>query len=345
MAVRIYDIAKKLGMESKQVLAFAKELGIKEAKVPSSSLDKITAEFIEEKLEPFRPAKPAPGIEAPAPVVLITAPEPEPPPKPTTGQMVGRIDLSKFGVRREERPTPAGAPTPTPADPRLALPANSQVITMKPPIVIRDLAEQMRRKPFQLIADLMQMGIYANVNQAVDETVAIKLCAKHGFWFQGSRSAKMEAIAATGLNPGASIPPQSPAKVSVPSSALPPDPKTTISKPLKTGIHSEPSTCRKITTIIESMAVGWSYPRLWGQEIQGATTVVLEEPYLELPFQWQNLYDFCDMVLCLGSAKRIELHTLPLRDGDKNRKGDPLTLSQKKERLNTLKELLLLRGS
>ncbi len=49
MPVRIYDIAKKLGLESKEVLAKAKELGISTAKVPSSSLDKITAEYLEEQ--------------------------------------------------------------------------------------------------------------------------------------------------------------------------------------------------------------------------------------------------------------------------------------------------------
>ena len=38
MPVRIYDIAKKLGIESKEVLVKAKELGITTAKVPSSSL-------------------------------------------------------------------------------------------------------------------------------------------------------------------------------------------------------------------------------------------------------------------------------------------------------------------
>ena len=63
---------------------------------------------------------------------------------------------------------------------------------MKPPIVVRDLAEQMKRKPFQLIADLMQMGIFANVNQAVDEPVAVKLCAKHGFKFEIEKRAKGE---------------------------------------------------------------------------------------------------------------------------------------------------------
>ena len=50
MPVRIYDIAKKLGIENKEVLAKAKELGITSARVPSSSLDKITAEFLESHL-------------------------------------------------------------------------------------------------------------------------------------------------------------------------------------------------------------------------------------------------------------------------------------------------------
>ena len=50
MPVRIFDIAKKLGLESKEVLLKAKELGIAAAKVPSSSLDKISAEWLEEEI-------------------------------------------------------------------------------------------------------------------------------------------------------------------------------------------------------------------------------------------------------------------------------------------------------
>ena len=53
MPVRIYDLAKKLGLDSKSVLAKAKDLGIATAKVPSSSLDKITAEYLEEQLRPM----------------------------------------------------------------------------------------------------------------------------------------------------------------------------------------------------------------------------------------------------------------------------------------------------
>jgi hypothetical protein len=51
MPIRIWDISKKLGIEIRQVLAKAKSLGIAAARVPSSSLDKISAEFLIEELE------------------------------------------------------------------------------------------------------------------------------------------------------------------------------------------------------------------------------------------------------------------------------------------------------
>src|SRR6476646_8002722 len=80
MPVRIYDIAKKLGIESKEVLARARALGITAAKVPSSSLDKITAEYLENELGGV-PAStsPSPAIPvAPPEPVLIVAPPPAP---------------------------------------------------------------------------------------------------------------------------------------------------------------------------------------------------------------------------------------------------------------------------
>ena len=70
------------------------------------------------------------------------------------------------------------------AAPKVLLPADAQVITIKPPIVVRDLAEQLKQKPFKIIADLMESGVFANVNQAIDETVAQRICAKYGFRFE-----------------------------------------------------------------------------------------------------------------------------------------------------------------
>jgi len=72
MPVRIYEIAKDLNLESKAVIAKAKELGITAAKVPSSSLDKITAEYLREQLLPFAAsAAPAPAPEPEVPVMIV----------------------------------------------------------------------------------------------------------------------------------------------------------------------------------------------------------------------------------------------------------------------------------
>jgi translation initiation factor IF-2 len=68
--------------------------------------------------------------------------------------------------------------------------ADAPRITLKPPIVVRDLAEQLKKKPFQLIADLMELNVFANVNQSIDETVAQRLCAKYGYVFEVEKREK-----------------------------------------------------------------------------------------------------------------------------------------------------------
>jgi translation initiation factor IF-2 len=50
--------------------------------------------------------------------------------------------------------------------------------------MVRDLAERLGQKPFRLIADLMELGVFANVNQAIDEAIAQRICAKYGFRFE-----------------------------------------------------------------------------------------------------------------------------------------------------------------
>ena len=275
MPVRIYDISKKLGLENKDVLARAKALGIAAAKVPSSSLDKISAEWLEEEILKSSPEiaarlapKPAPEPPKPAPVedkiVLITAPPPEPepviaetkaeptvvetkiengeivmppvveaqkippappaPPKPVgpqVGDKVGFIQLSprpqprgteRSGQAKSPPPRPAGppqrgeqrgesrqqfqrgrdgrqgSPQPSkpaaPAQPKFVAPTTGEVIIIKPPIVVRALADALKQKPFKIIADLMGLGVFATVNQAVDEKIAQQLCAKYGFRFE-----------------------------------------------------------------------------------------------------------------------------------------------------------------
>src|SRR5215475_5734013 len=84
MPVRIYDISKKLGLENKEVLAKAKTLGIAAARVASSSLDKITAEYLTQQLIQDHPnlvsPEPQPPAPAPAPaqpIVVVSQAPPE----------------------------------------------------------------------------------------------------------------------------------------------------------------------------------------------------------------------------------------------------------------------------
>ena len=248
MPVRIYEIAKNLGIPSKDVLAKAKELNITNARVASSSVDKITAEYLEEMIaKGLKPIEPESTTEEtpiektkPSGPVLIVAedvseeevadeekeaadsedlteeatteetgeeelqvePEPKKPTGPQVGQHVGFIDLGDQPVRREphtrrdknEAKKPAAASntseprdTQKAAKPKYVAKPNAQVITLKPPIMVRELAGELGRKPFQLIADLMHLGVFANVNQAIDEPTAKQLCAKYGFRFEAKK--------------------------------------------------------------------------------------------------------------------------------------------------------------
>jgi translation initiation factor IF-2 len=276
MPVRIYEIAKKVGIPSKEVLAKAKELGIANAKVASSTLDKITAEYLEEQIagKP-EPEAPAEEPQAAAEPVIITAPveeaapqeaeaaedsseetsteetepateeeatedaepeapaeeaedqaepaehaehaEPAEPAEPAEeeekdsdlGKKVGFIELGNMPIRpavrerkkkkdkgkdkQEKKPEKSGtAPEPTtvgggPRKPKYTAPADGPLIALKPPIIVRDLAEAMKRKPFQLIADLMSLNVFANVNQSIEEPIARDICAKNGFRFRLER--------------------------------------------------------------------------------------------------------------------------------------------------------------
>jgi len=316
MPVRIYDIAKKFGLESKEILTKAKSLGIAAAKVPSSSLDKISAEWLEGEILKDRPdvaarlsapavvepPKPAPVeekivfITAPPPppvpevkpepviaVAPVTEPEPAaapataevspaqpqvqsfpqsggivepsalpkplapvvppPPPKPQVGEKVGFIVLPQRpassrpgdrdrggsppprpaspsnGIRpgqqqtggqrgdnrqsfqrgRDNRPQPQSREPIKPAAPKFVAPVGGEVIIIKPPIVVRELADRLKQKPFKIIADLMGLNVFATVNQTVDEKIAAQLCAKYGFRFEAEKRAKGEGVVHTSV--------------------------------------------------------------------------------------------------------------------------------------------------
>ncbi len=309
MPRRIYDISKKLGLDNKVIIAKAQSLNITTAKVASSSIDNISADYLEEELIKDHPEvaarlAPKPVVEKPKPVVeekivVIHAPEPEPepvveiqpepepvvaeeivaeatptpaaeisepapavvpppapkpvvpvappaPPKPQMGEKVGFIQLAprpgstrpgergtppprpqapggrpgqpmqggrpgqppqrgdgrgQFQQRgRDGRPLQQSAPPARPAAPqapKLNLPSDAQIITIKPPIVVRALADALKQKPFAIIAELMKLKVMATVNQSIDEKIAAQVCAHYGYKFEAEKRAKGEGVVHT----------------------------------------------------------------------------------------------------------------------------------------------------
>lgn len=64
------------------------------------------------------------------------------------------------------------------------------VITIKPPIIVSDLADLMALKPFQLMADLIKLEVFVAPHQAIEPDIAEKLCEMHGFKFEREKREK-----------------------------------------------------------------------------------------------------------------------------------------------------------
>jgi len=95
----------------------------------------------------------------PAPPVQVVRPEPAP-------------------VATAELPAPPGAT------------GEDKIIHIKPPIIVRELAQQIGLKPFQLIHDLMDMNIFAAINHTIEPDIASAICKKHGYTFEVEKREK-----------------------------------------------------------------------------------------------------------------------------------------------------------
>ncbi len=62
-----------------------------------------------------------------------------------------------------------------------AEPRELELLHVKPPIVVRDFAQQLGIKPFRLISELMEINIFASMNQVIDESIAMDVAEKHGY--------------------------------------------------------------------------------------------------------------------------------------------------------------------
>ncbi len=126
-------------------------------------------------------APPAAGKASERPPSLPPAPPPmvksagSAPPKPSGPPKTLPVASQKPNTKASEEPEPAEASETDVTE------GEKRIIHAKPPIVVRDFAAEIGLKPFKLISELMEMGIFASMNQTIEETVAQQIAQRHGF--------------------------------------------------------------------------------------------------------------------------------------------------------------------
>lgn len=108
-------------------------------------------------------------------------------------------------ISRLNNPGPVAGPVITPVAPVAPKPvvveavapafeineAGEKIIHLKPPIIVKDLAEKMGLRPFKIIADLINLKVFvANADKAIELEVAEKVCEKHGFRLEREKREK-----------------------------------------------------------------------------------------------------------------------------------------------------------
>ncbi|HEX2057053.1 MAG TPA: translation initiation factor IF-2 [Actinomycetota bacterium] len=153
---RVHEVAKELGLSSKEVLAHLEQIG-QPAKSHSSSIDEDLAARVRSELGNGAAPAPveAPRVEeAPPPAAAEPepAPEPAPPPEPEP----------------EPEPIPPAAETEPEPEPA------AEVIRVHRGITAKDFAEALDRSPAEIVKVLLGMGEMVSVAQSMsDEAVLL----------------------------------------------------------------------------------------------------------------------------------------------------------------------------
>ena len=126
------------------------------------------------QVSPATPPSSAISPKAPNPIPTVStptaAPTPAGPPKPPAAAQAADVEQAPAAESIEGEGPEAS----------VAEAGKLKKIHVKPPIVVRDFAGEIGLKPFKLISELMEMGIFASMNQTIEESVAVQVAGRHG---------------------------------------------------------------------------------------------------------------------------------------------------------------------
>jgi translation initiation factor IF-2 len=172
--MRVHELAKELGLNSKELLAKLHEMGV-EAKSHMSTLDETMLDLIKAEIS----GEAAPPVE-----------------EDTAAPAAELLDDSEYDARdylpsdEREEVHVAHKPGKTESKKRKKddrhgekpeLVEGEKIIKLKGAVQVRDFAEMLGLKPNKLVAELMGMNIFASITERIDVGLARKVAEKHGF--------------------------------------------------------------------------------------------------------------------------------------------------------------------
>lgn len=162
--MRVHELAKELGIASKELLGKLCELDIK-AGNHMSALDEAAVLLVRqkygsdaEKAEPAPPLSPAEAL----------------PSKPAEREAIAEKPKTRKTVSRPVHRTTAARTAPDISE-------TGSVIKVHGSVIVKEFAERIGVRPNRLVAELMGMNILASINERIEVNVARKIAEKHGF--------------------------------------------------------------------------------------------------------------------------------------------------------------------
>jgi len=195
--LRVYELARELGVRSKEVLETLQEkMNIDVSNHMSTINDQVAARVREIFLAPQEAVPeeesdaPARGggeearaeagrSEAPVEAAPQAAEEAEAPPPEGTESVPSRIPVRRRTPRDEEQETRERRRGRR-GDPRRRTRVAVEQISIDGPLMVKDLADKLGLGPAELISHLIGRGVMANINQELDFDTARSIAADFG---------------------------------------------------------------------------------------------------------------------------------------------------------------------
>ncbi len=172
--IRVYELAKKIGLSSKELVAILKDLEIPNIKNHMSSIDDETAEMVIDLLTK-KEQKQDPKPEVKKEKEDKKATEEKAAGKAEEKAEEGRVKRTKKEVQKDKRKDKKRI-----REKREEKPEKKKMV-VETPIIVKELAEKFQVSPGELITKLMSLGVMANINQEVAPDAIKTLAEEMGY--------------------------------------------------------------------------------------------------------------------------------------------------------------------